>query len=322
MLIALAACVGTGSSDRPSPLDDSRARDTSVESQEDSGVSAPDLSTSTVPRNPHRRTWLAVAVGPQHACGQNPDRTLTCWGTSMHVDSIEPSIEIAEVALGSGARCMTDLDGELWCHSSVMEQLSPTNARGLSADGAVACWASSEDGAGCEYLPSGNPVSKNIDAVPDETFLAIDVSRFAACGVLADGSLTCWGDDPLSDAEVPSGVFTDVGVGTFHACALNEVGGIECWGGAHDPDYDRILEPPEGQFIDLSIQSYMACAVRVDGLVSCWGWQYSWTGVLEPPTNARFKSVDKGGGVGCGVTRSDEIRCWGNEGNGVLDVPE
>ena len=322
MLIALTACVGTGSGDRPSPLDDSTARDSSVESHVDSGVSPPGLSTSTVPRNPHRRTWLDVAVGAQHACGQNPERTLTCWGTGNPpvVDQVPP---VAEVVAGVGGTCVTTLEDELWCYYWPQpERLSPTNARGISVGAAAVCWADSEGGAGCEYTESPHVTGEELDQVPEGQFLAIDVSKWSACGVLADGSLTCWGDGTLPEVEVPAGVYTDVAVGYAHACALNEAGGIECWGGAHDPDYDRILEPPEGQFIELAVSSYLACAVRVDGLVSCWGWQYSWTGVLEPPTNARFKSVDKGGGVGCGVTRSDEIRCWGNEGNGVLDVPE
>jgi len=316
MLIGLLSCVA------PSGDAGADANWDSVGSQSDSSEAHPGLQTASGPRNPHRRTWLDVEVGSAHACGHNPDGSLTCWGDGHIVPFINGAEDVVEFGVGSLVSCMTHAEGVPWCYYAADASYGPlsvSGATGLVVGWSVGCWTDSDQGAGCEYYyfpPSGDLGAADI---PAGDYIDIDVDRFAGCGALNGGGLTCWGDLDLADAERPEGVFTAVAVGYFHACALTDTGAIECWGETGDAARDLLLEPPEGEFIDLSVNGEGACAIRADGAAECWG-RYHETGLLDPPTDVRFKSVDLGGS-GCGLTVSDEISCWGWPYDGVLDVP-
>jgi hypothetical protein len=86
--------------------------------------------------------------------------------------------------------------------------------------------------AGCGLTPQGEARCSGgeIDeATPLCPFSAISVGDGNACGVRANGSLTCWGDDDSLE-EVAVGEFTNVSVEEYRACALAAAGHVECWG--------------------------------------------------------------------------------------------
>lgn len=88
----------------------------------------------------------------------------------------------------------------------------------------------------------------------------------AACALLEDGTVTCWGEPALVP---PLGQqLTQVDVGLHHACGLTPDGLAVCWGEACDHGE---CDPPETPFIDLVSGQGFSCGLTVEGTVSCWG---------------------------------------------------
>jgi alpha-tubulin suppressor-like RCC1 family protein len=50
------------------------------------------------------------------------------------------------------------------------------------------------------------------------------------CGIKANGTIACWGDDTYGQATPPTGAFMVIGVGADHACGYRDTGTLVCWG--------------------------------------------------------------------------------------------
>ena len=89
-------------------------------------------------------------------------------------------------------------------------------------------------------IATGNDTpTTTIDATPiadDPTpttetgsFGAISAGGRHSCGLRTNGTITCWGDNSLGQADAPSGSFNAVTAGGAHACGLRIDGTITCW---------------------------------------------------------------------------------------------
>ena len=67
---------------------------------------------------------------------------------------------------------------------------------------------------------------------PDAGFRAISVGYFHTCGIRADSTVTCWGENTSGQAHPPGGWFTAVDTGLDHSCGLRTDGTVTCWGDA------------------------------------------------------------------------------------------
>ena len=56
------------------------------------------------------------------------------------------------------------------------------------------------------------------------------MAGYHTCGLLADGTVNCWGAEFYGLTEVPPGVYTAVSAQYSHACGLLTDGSIRCWG--------------------------------------------------------------------------------------------
>ena len=114
------------------------------------------------------------------------------------------------------------------------------------------------------------------DAPGFKPVAAIDTGRFFACGLLGDGSVTCWQTfyvtvptpTDISGQPAPAGPFHELSVGEFHACALRDGGEVVCWG---DNAHGQAAPPPGLLLAHVSAGSYHTCGLRFDGTVVCWG---------------------------------------------------
>lgn len=103
-----------------------------------------------------------------------------------------------------------------------------------------------------------------------ERFTAISSGRSFTCGLRADGSPVCWGEDLGSGAASPpeDERFVAISSGGFHACGLRADGSPVCWGGR---GLGAAL-PPEGErFVAISSGGSHTCGLRADGVPVCWG---------------------------------------------------
>ena len=79
-------------------------------------------------------------------------------------------------------------------------------------DGTVACWG---------YDSPDEPAG---------TYLALGKGSAFTCGLRADHTTTCVGDDDKEQSSPPAGTFRSVSAGEQHSCGVRTDGTIACWG--------------------------------------------------------------------------------------------
>jgi hypothetical protein len=170
-----------------------------------------------------------------------------------------------------------------------------------SASTAIGQFAASSTGFRWPSTPWDPPPS-------DLRFLDVDFHEESGCGVLRDGSLTCWGSQSGTPELLspPLGRFVQVSVASVLACAVREDGAVTCWGS------DLRAEIKEGFAAAVAagerfVQVQGGCALRTDGVFTCPG-----SGV---PQRGPFVQIVGSGrspaGAGyCGLSPDGGVECW------------
>ena len=114
---------------------------------------------------------------------------------------------------------------------------------------------------------------------PEGDFEQIAVGPSHACGIKADGVVTCWGEgtrgrSPPADEEI---ALLQVSVGSFHTCGTKPDKSVVCWGlGGEGYDADKYEHgqhkpPKKGKFVELSAGSLHTCGIKRNKKMVCWG---------------------------------------------------
>ena len=139
-------------------------------------------------------------------------------------------------------------------------------------------------------------------------FTAVSVGVSRACGLQADGTITCWGgNNPYGHYDPPRGSFSAVTVGgykSYHSCGLRTDGTITCWGGNSYGQTDA----PQGSFSAISAGRMHSCGLRTDGTITCWGGNSY--GQTDAPQGS-FSAISAGAVHSCGLRTDGTITCWG-----------
>ena len=87
-----------------------------------------------------------------------------------------------------------------------------------------------------------------------------------------DGSVACWGGNDFGEITPPEGEFASVSSGRGHICGVRADGSVICWGNDRG---DGQATPPEGEFASVNAGGRHNCGVRMDGYgsLACWGSQ-------------------------------------------------
>jgi len=174
--------------------------------------------------------------------------------------------------------------------------------------------------------------------------LELQAGQGHACARLADGAVTCWGnnhDGQLGDdthiarkePKIIAGLApaSKLAVGESHACIIDAVGEVWCWGANHagqlgssKPDFTAVAIPvplPE-KAIELGVGNAVSCAVLESRSVMCWGANlYGEAGGVTiqndlPPTRVEgvqaATQVAVGFGHACALIDDGTVQCWGN----------
>jgi hypothetical protein len=146
------------------------------------------------------------------------------------------------------------------------------------------------------------------------SFKSVSAGYFHTCGVKADDTLACWGNNDYGEATPPAGSFKSVSAGAVHTCGVKADDTLACWG---QSGYGQAT-PPAGSFKSVSASAFHTCGVKADDTLACWG--ESGYGQATPPAGS-FKSVNAGTYHTCGVKADDTLACWGRNDYGQATPP-
>jgi alpha-tubulin suppressor-like RCC1 family protein len=159
----------------------------------------------------------------------------------------------------------------------------------------------------------GNNFSSEIMPVPSGTFTAVAVSPSGTCGLRADGTITCSGTNFYGEGEPPAGEFLSIAGGEAHYlfCGIRADETLACWG---SNGFGQAT-PPAGTFRALAVGAFRSCAIRTDDTVVCWG-----EAGLDPP-DATFRAIGVGDQHVCGLGSDGTIVCFGADDFGQSSPP-
>jgi len=171
--------------------------------------------------------------------------------------------------------------------------------------GSVRCWGANGSGQLGNSAPNGdqcqvNPCStRPVNVAGLSSVTAIAAGQAHTCGLLADGTVACWGDNSSGQlgsmpekksSSVPlpvpglSGV-TGLAAGATHTCALLSGGKVMCWGGNTYGELGsgtKMSSPSPAPVIasgntelsgvtKITAGTEFSCALLTSGSVECWG---------------------------------------------------
>lgn len=226
---------------------------------------------------------------------------------------------------------------------------------GIHTDGCAECWGRGEaeshpeldtawlyEWHGEDRPPPGDYASISMIAILTDD---PDPSTPNACGIMADGSITCWGSDETGINDAPAGSFVDVAVWPYTASAIATDGSAYQWGsegsapagsfldveGGFDalflltdgtllqtyPNGTPHFDAPAGTYIDIGLGEWYGCALKTDGSILCWD-QFD-------PENAEFEDMTTSAptgpfvdvcvantSLGCALDAAGTVQCWPN----------
>ena len=162
---------------------------------------------------------------------------------------------------------------------------------------------------------------ENLDGqsdAPRGSYTAVSAGDEHSCAIRSDRTVTCWGENGNGQAVAPSGEFTAVTAGTWHSCGLRADGTITCWG---NDSYRQRSGVPSGGFSAISAGRAHTCVVDSGGSIDCWGGNPSDDHGQASPPAGRFSAVTAGDLHTCGLRTNGTVTCWGDNGFNQLDAP-
>ena len=163
------------------------------------------------------------------------------------------------------------------------------------------------------------------------------------CGIQADHSLWCWGENVYGEVGLGSGTgieiltpqhvggdaWTAVTAGALHTCGLHDDGTLWCWGynglgivgdGTH-VDRHEPVEIGTDRWSAVAAGEYFTCAIRADQSLWCWGTNMNaqlgdgTIGERASPTligsTQTWEAVAAGLAHTCALATDHQLWCWG-----------
>ncbi|MCW2757676.1 MAG: regulator of chromosome condensation [Nocardioidaceae bacterium] len=277
----------------------------------------------------------ALALGWYHGCALMTNGTVRCWGRN-------DLGQLGRGTVGTTGPTPVEVPGL----SGVVSLASGENHTCAAlASGRVACWGKGSDG----QLGNGGTSTAFspalIPAAAISTATQVTAGRNHTCALLADQTVTCWGDrsspsdNQLTPAAVGLGGIAQISAGEYFTCARSVGGAAGCWG---DDTNGRLGNGAGGSSTTpagvvgassgvtaISAGLGHACAVKTGQLV-CWGANAH--GQVGDGTSGADRqtivnaigsdavAVSAGSNHTCARTGAGLVKCWGDNQNEWLAV--
>ncbi len=229
----------------------------------------------------------ALSAGMGFVCAALKDGSVSCWGQDDSGQLGSPATYTC-----SGVPCIPTPSPVPNLTGVTAVGAGSDSACALLSDGTVECWGSNASG----QLGNGSTMSASSSPVPVyglSSATAIAVGSEFACALLADKTVTCWGDAlgtggssvpvPINSVSVSNAIGITAAAPLIEgfACAWMSDGTAECWGsngfgqlgstGAQNFDTGPVAVSGLTNAAQVSAGGYHACALRGGGSVACWG---------------------------------------------------
>lgn len=247
----------------------------------------------------------ALAIGAAHTCGLFGG-VMRCWGVDVPKElqgggflAVAAASDTTCALHPDGPRCFTAFERDTaaageWLKGARLVAGGPVFfCAAFDSPKVVRCTGGGEWGplgGGWRYDP---PVERRPDLLEGVDVVSLATGSGHACAALADGTVTCWGENhegQLGDgstllAKKPvqvvglSGVVS-VHAGSRHTCARIKSGTVACWGDNHHYQLangtTESRSTPGAMFGLTGVQEVAlggdsSCVRLTDGMVKCWG---------------------------------------------------
>ena len=209
--------------------------------------------------------FAALDGGWEHTCGIDADGDAYCWGRGL------------ELQLGNGVATVSNepvlvAGGHDWLTLEAAQR----STCGVDAEGVTYCWGELMHADSTALLPT---------AVPDAPFNVDRLSgQWDGACASADVLVDCWGDFIPDPAQMTfAQPVLEIVLAEDAACALLADGDVQCWGSNEDLQLGNAsitstttpLSVAGGRsYVGLVGGGHMLCAQSTDGGIYCWGEPY------------------------------------------------
>ncbi len=240
-----------------------------------------------------RKTILDVSVGRDHGCLIYSNNDLYCWGVNNSSQ------------FGNGTK--TPSPTPLFISSGYKKVVAGfTHTCGIKTDDKLYCWGDNyygQIGIGNTTTPQSMP--QPVD--PGETYLSVGLGDKFTCAITTNKKLKCWGVNNRYQLGLGTTVTqsSPQPVDATHDYAFIGTGGWRSLCGIRDDD-KRIYCWGGGSENEMGM-----------------GWELNsgLTPTLMDPMY-QYQSVSVGSFGSCGITMSNDLRCWGPNYGGETGVEE
>jgi alpha-tubulin suppressor-like RCC1 family protein len=283
----------------------------------------------------------SVSAGGFHSCGITTTGAAYCWGYgaggALGSGKFEDSWSPVPVV---GGLNFTQVDAGAW-HTCA-----------LTATGAAYCWGSNTQGqlgARSDPAPSATPIAVSGGLA----FTSLSAGGTHTCGLTADGTAYCWGDNAggqlgfgntVTTSPVPVPVsgalaFASISAGVSHTCGVTRDAALYCWGWNFDgqlgngatqtASWTPVRVSSGLSFTSVAAGGSHTCAIAVGGAAYCWGRNdQSQLGIgtsSEAPfatpqrvaTDLIYDKLSTGRDHTC-ASAAGVWYCWGDNESGIL----
>ncbi len=254
-----------------------------------------------------------LALGHNHTCYLEGGEVF-CWGSDYYGQTTVPAglIDVNEISAADQNTCVLTPETMSCWGIDGWFTVPVSNGRSLSVGGFHVCFVEDE-GVWCSR--GGNQYGELEIPVDIHQPIQVAAGVTHTCALDANG-VKCWGSNEFGETDVPPlDNPTQISAGGWFSCALDGAQ-VVCWG---NNEFGQLELPSLVEPKAVIAGHNHACAIDRYGL-QCWG-RNAFDQAIVPSELAEVALVQPGTHHSCAVDASNDVYCWGFNGQGQTSVP-